>query len=262
MDLWICLDGLKNLWMWDLCDAYDIYVIDVLFLWWLWDLSEISLKDVKYMWYIVFVVVKYKNKKNRSFLVTLLSVREMALGKVTICPSKFPSFDKGHSTKIFQKKKSLPSAIPRCTRQNFQKNSLCPVPPWLTCQRILPSAHPGDTWQIIFFKKNCLCRVPFEKTLGKATVSYKITMTTTFLCRGLLETLDKIFTKCSTKDTRQRTLYRWKIAESSLPSVTLGKDFAECNSAFADCRSHPAKHLFRVVVPAFDVDLGILHNGW
>jgi len=51
-------------------------------------------------------------------------------------------------------------------------------------------------------QKEKLCRV----ALGKATVSQKIAVT--FLCRGLLETLGKDFTKCPIKSTRQRTLYR------------------------------------------------------
>jgi hypothetical protein len=34
-------------------------------------------------------------------------------------------------------------------------------------------------------------------------------------------------------------------AELSLPSATLGKDFAECFSGFAECSKHSAKHPIR-----------------
>jgi hypothetical protein len=36
-------------------------------------------------------------------------------------------------------------------------------------------------------------------------------------------------------------------AECALPSVTLGKGFAECNSGFAECPRHSAKPLIPVV---------------
>jgi hypothetical protein len=38
-----------------------------------------------------------------------------------------------------------------------------------------------------------------------------------------------------------------QFAERSLPSVTLGKAFAECKIAFAECLRHSAKELCRVV---------------
>jgi hypothetical protein len=40
-------------------------------------------------------------------------------------------------------------------------------------------------------------------------------------------------------------------AECSLPSATLGKGFAECNSGFAECLGHSAKPLNPVVVTVF-----------
>jgi hypothetical protein len=39
-----------------------------------------------------------------------------------------------------------------------------------------------------------------------------------------------------------------QFAERSLPSVTLGKAFAECKMAFAVCLEHTAKKLIPVVV--------------
>jgi hypothetical protein len=39
-----------------------------------------------------------------------------------------------------------------------------------------------------------------------------------------------------------------QFAERSLPSVTLGKSFAECKIAFAECLRHMAKELIPVVM--------------
>jgi hypothetical protein len=39
-----------------------------------------------------------------------------------------------------------------------------------------------------------------------------------------------------------------QFAERSLPSVTLGKAFAECKIAFAECLRHTAKELIPVVI--------------
>jgi hypothetical protein len=44
-----------------------------------------------------------------------------------------------------------------------------------------------------------------------------------------------------------------QFAERSLPSVTLGKGFAECKIAFAVCLEHTAKELIPVVVSDYKV---------
>jgi hypothetical protein len=49
-------------------------------------------------------------------------------------------------------------------------------------------------------------------------------------------------------------------AEPSLPSTTLGKDFAECFSGFADCFRHSAKHPIPVVTfQSSDIRLSQIH---
>jgi hypothetical protein len=58
--------------------------------------------------------------------------------------------------------------------------------------------------------------------------------------------------RVSEKNTRQRTLCKEPFAdeifaECSLPSVTLGKAFAECKIAFAECLRHSAKNAIPVV---------------
>jgi hypothetical protein len=62
-------------------------------------------------------------------------------------------------------------------------------------------------------------------------------VTVTFLCRVPVK-------KCSIgKDAVADVQF----AERSLPSVTLGKAFAECKIAFAVCLRHTAKKLIPVV---------------
>ena len=77
--------------------------------------------------------------------------------------------------------------------------------------------------------------MPSQEALGKATVSYRIAVTATFLCRMFPKTLGKVFAECPIKDTRP--FADLKFAEGPLPSAVLGKAFAESNSAFAECRS-------------------------
>jgi hypothetical protein len=94
----------------------------------------------------------------------------------------------------------------------------------------LPSASPPDTRQI-----NLLCRVsPWALGEGSVTVTWR---------------RDGDF---SLPSARQKVLGKEAVAdvqfaERSLPSVTLGKAFAECKIAFAVCLRHTAKKLIPVV---------------
>jgi hypothetical protein len=56
-------------------------------------------------------------------------------------------------------------------------------------------------------------------------------------------TLDKVFAKCPKKHSGKNPL-----PMKYLPSVTLGKAFAECKIAFAECLRHSAKNAIPVVV--------------
>jgi hypothetical protein len=59
-------------------------------------------------------------------------------------------------------------------------------------------------------------------------------------------TLGKVFAECPKKKTLGKEHFADEIfAECSLPSVTLGKAFAECKIAFAECR-HSAKNAIPV----------------
>ena len=130
-------------------------------------------------------------------------------------------------------------ALPSAKTRALDKEPLCREPHsakrlfteclTLSFLLFLPSAHPEGTRQsfFLFLKKLFLCRVPSEKTLGKATVSYKIAVTTTFFCRGFPKTLGKVFAECPTKGTRQRTLYRRKICRVV---------FAKCGTRQRLCR--------------------------
>jgi hypothetical protein len=66
-------------------------------------------------------------------------------------------------------------------------------------------------------------------------------MTATFCCRGLREILDKTFAKCSTKNTRQKTLYWWKF----------------CRWHFTECASTQQSSVSIVVLPKISV---VLHG--
>ena len=73
-------------------------------------------------------------------------------------------------------------------------------------------------------------------TLGKAAVMVALAVTATFLCR----VPDKVH-------SAKRYFADKLFTERPFPSVTLGKGFAECISAFAECLRHSAKKLNPVV---------------
>jgi len=54
-----------------------------------------------------------------------------------------------------------------------------------------------------------------------------------YLC--LVSALGKAFAECPIKNTQQRPLCRPEFCRVLLPSVALGKGFAECIWAFAEC---------------------------
>jgi hypothetical protein len=60
-------------------------------------------------------------------------------------------------------------------------------------------------------------------------------------------TLDKVFVECPKKALGKEPFADEIFAECSLPSVTLGKAFAECKIAFAECLRHSAKNTIPVV---------------
>jgi hypothetical protein len=60
-------------------------------------------------------------------------------------------------------------------------------------------------------------------------------------------TLDKVFAECPKKALGKEPFADEIFAECSLPSVTLGKAFAECKIAFAECLRHSAKNAIPVV---------------
>jgi hypothetical protein len=70
-------------------------------------------------------------------------------------------------------------------------------------------------------------------------------------------TLGKVFAECPKKSTRQKPFADEIFAEGSLPSVTLGKAFAECKIAFAECLRHLTKNAIPVV---FALDCSLLNN--
>ena len=72
----------------------------------------------------------------------------------------------------------------------------------------------------------------------------------------------RLSVKPTLPSARQKVLGKDAVAdvqfvESSLPSVTLGKAFAECKIAFAVCLGHTAKELIPVVPWVFKTRLKI-----
>jgi hypothetical protein len=105
----------------------------------------------------------------------------------------------------------------------------------------LPRAMIADTRQ-----NWPLCRVP-KKTLGKGSVTvtwrrdgdFSLSSTKSHSANCLPSARQKVLGKEAVADVQ--------FAERSLPSVTLGKVFAECFLGFAECLRHSAKELCPVV---------------
>jgi hypothetical protein len=105
----------------------------------------------------------------------------------------------------------------------------------------LPSASPPDTRQI-----NLLCRVsPWALGEGSVTVTcrrdgdFSLPSAKWHSAKFLPSARQNVLGKDAVADVQ--------FAERSLPSVTLGKAFAECKIAFAVCLRHTAKKLIPVV---------------
>jgi hypothetical protein len=131
------------------------------------------------------------------------------------------------------KKLPLPSAAQRTRQRDWQRGPL---------EDSLPRASPLDTRQ-----RSPLCRVP-KKTLGKGSVTvtwrrdgdFSLPSTKWHSAKSLPSARQKVLGKEAVADVQ--------FAERSLPSVTLGKVFAECFLGFAECLRHSAKELCPVVI--------------
>jgi hypothetical protein len=93
-----------------------------------------------------------------------------------------------------------------------------------------------------------LCRVPWQQTLGKGSVTVTWRRDGDFSLPSV-----KWHSSNSLPSARQKVLGKEAVAdvqfvERSLSSVTLGKAFAECKIAFAECLRHSAKELCPVVL--------------
>jgi hypothetical protein len=127
----------------------------------------------------------------------------------------------------------LPSASPPDTRQ---RGLLCRVP-----TRALGTGTGGGAhW-------TSLCQGPLEQTLGKGSVTvtwrrdgdFSLPSAKWHSAKSLPSARQKVLGKEAVADVQ--------FAERSLPSVTLGKAFAECKIAFAVCLRHTAKEMIPVV---------------
>jgi hypothetical protein len=131
------------------------------------------------------------------------------------------------------KKLPLPSAAQHTRQKGRQRGPL---------EDSLPRASPLDTRQ-----RSLLCRVP-KRRLGKGSVTvtwrrdgdFSLPSAKWHSANSLLSARQKVLGKEAVADVQ--------FAERSLPSVTLGKAFAECKITFAECLRHSAKELCPVVI--------------
>jgi hypothetical protein len=128
----------------------------------------------------------------------------------------------------------LPSASPLDTRQ---RSLLCRVP----TRALGTETGGGAHW-------TRLCRVPWQQTLGKGSVTVTWRRDSDFSLPSV-----KWHSANSLPSARQKVLDKEAVVdvqfvERSLPSVTLGKAFAECKIAFAECLRHSAKEMCPVVL--------------
>ena len=84
-------------------------------------------------------------------------------------------------------------------------------------------------------------------TLSKAAVTVALAVVATFLCRVSDWHSAKPLPSARYNVLDKEVFADKLFTERPLPSVTLGKGFAECISAFAECLRHSAKKLNPVV---------------
>ena len=85
-------------------------------------------------------------------------------------------------------------------------------------------------------------------TRQRSRLRHPVAITAAFLCRVLPGTRQTSLPSAREKVIGKEGFADALFAEPSLPSVTLGKAFAECKIAFAVCLEHTAKKLIPVVV--------------
>ena len=105
------------------------------------------------------------------------------------------------------------------------------------------------TRQRIFWKKikKIFCRVPDTSPLGKGDVRRAVSVRSTFLCRVLTWHSAKALPSARYIALGKEPFADKSYAGGSLPSVTLGKLFAECKLGFAERLGHSAKNPCPVV---------------
>ena len=105
-----------------------------------------------------------------------------------------------------------------------------------------------------------LCRVPAGLALGKAAVNGAGAVTVPFLCRVLTRHSAKPLPSARQKALGKGCFADKFFSECPLPSVALGKAFAECKGAFAECLRHSAKSRNPVVHARLWFLIQVLYN--
>ena len=120
------------------------------------------------------------------------------------------------------------------TRQNWAH---CRVPtPWYSAKNFLEK------------NKKIFCRAPDTSPLGKGDVRRAVSVRSTFLCRVLTWHSAKALPSVRYIALGKEPFADKSYAGGSLPSVTLGKLFAECKLGFAERLGHSAKNPCPVVI--------------
>jgi hypothetical protein len=83
----------------------------------------------------------------------------------------------------------------------------------------------------------------FKKYFAVFLIFSILNLPSVFLCRVLFDTRQSL---CRVSEKKH--LANNPLPMKSLPSVTLGKAFAKCKIAFAECLRHSAKNVIPVVV--------------
>jgi hypothetical protein len=91
-----------------------------------------------------------------------------------------------------------------------------------------------------------------KKTLGKGSVTITWRRDGDFSLPSVKRHLANSLPSAQQKVLGKEAVADVQFAERSLPSVTLGKAFAECKIAFAECLRHSAKELCPVVPAVAD----------
>jgi hypothetical protein len=111
-------------------------------------------------------------------------------------------------------------------------------PLWWALCRVLPGRHSAKITSLPSVTRN---------TRQSRRLRHPGAVTAVIFCRVLSDTRQRSLPSAREKALGKEGFADALFTEPSLPSVTLGKAFAECFEGFAECFGHSAKRSFPVV---------------